>query len=52
MTVHTDECKKSMCRVNVTIFASSGQVWHIDEIQSNTQRDEVRSCGITSAPSS
>ena len=24
MAVHTDGCKKSMCHVNVTIFANSG----------------------------
>ena len=44
MAVHTDGCKKSMCRVNVTVFASSGYSCDVDEIQSHTQGDEVRSC--------
>ena len=46
--VHAEGRKESMHRVNVTIFASSGNSWHLDEIQSKTQGDEVRSCGITS----
>ena len=52
MAVHTDGRKKSIRRVNVTVFPSSGNSWHVAEIQSNTQGDEVRSCGITSARTS
>ena len=52
IAVHTDGCKKSMCRVNVTIVTSSGSSCHVDEIQSNTQGDEVRSCGTAGARTS
>ena len=42
MTVHTDGCKNSMCRVNVTIFTYSGYSRHVDGIQSKTQGDDVK----------
>ena len=45
MALHTDGRKESMRRVNVTIHASSGNSCHADEIQSDPQGDEVRSCG-------
>ena len=52
MAMHTDGCKNIMCRVHVTVFASSGYSWHVIEIQSNTQADDVKSCGVTGARTS
>ena len=52
IAVHTDGRKESMRRISVTIFASGGNSWHADEIPSNRQGDEVRSCGKTGARTS
>ena len=42
----TDAKKRSMRRVKVAVVASSSNSWHVDEIQSNTQGDEVRSLRV------
>ena len=42
MAVHADG-RKDIIRVDVTIFASGGNSWHVDEVETNDQGDKVRS---------